>query len=291
MKRNGSTESGIIRVEHDSEHPYKTINTSFANDERLSWGARGILTYLLSKPNDWVMTVKDLINQSPAGRDAVYGMLRNLEDCGYLRRVRSRRPDGTFEYATVIYEKAQPLTDYPDTVQPDTVHPFTEKPDIYLIRNELSKERLNKELSGGGDARAREEEIAAAAASDNPPIVSRDVTDRLFAILENTGQVEIAVAAAAAARGGFSVADVELCECWLDAQRPEWSGKVGSLYKELKAGRLPVIPRPRAAPSSHEQGTRRGPPMAEKPNVTVEEAERLGAARRAHALRGLPAWA
>lgn len=146
---NGAGESGIIRVQHDSDHPYKVLNTSFANDARLSWAARGLLVYLLSKPNDWKMRLSDVVKQSSAGRDAVYAILRNLEDVGYLRRIRSRKPDGTFEYTTIIYEVAQPVTDNPETEDPTedetfqadepvadkplAAPPIADKPDIYRI--------------------------------------------------------------------------------------------------------------------------------------------------------------
>lgn len=150
MARSAPAQSGIIRVEKDRSHPYKTINTAFANDERLSWGARGVLVYLLSKPDDWKMLVKDLIKQSPAGRDAVYAILQNLEACGYLKRIRTRRDDGTFEYSTVIYEKAEPLPAFPEAVFPEAVYPeavqpYTEKPEVYRVGNEPTKDRQTKE--------------------------------------------------------------------------------------------------------------------------------------------------
>jgi hypothetical protein len=51
--REPSTSASIIRVERDRKHPYTIINDTFANDARLSFAARGVLAYLLTKPNDW----------------------------------------------------------------------------------------------------------------------------------------------------------------------------------------------------------------------------------------------
>lgn len=250
MKKS-TPQSGIIRVEKDRTHPYKTINTSFATDERLTWGARGLLVYLLSKPDDWKVMVPDLIKQSSAGRDAVYKILKNLEETGYLQRIRTRRDDGTFEYSTVIYEKARPLTAFPETVQPETVQPYTEKPDVYKVRKELTKERLTIE-SGGG-------------ASDDQCGLSVEVETRLRALTMDDKQLTI-IAAAAAARGGFSLSDVETCERWVDAQRKEWAGKYGSLYNTLKAGKLPVMPR--------STGPQQAPPQ---PVLTMAEVKRQSA--------------
>lgn len=69
------------------------------------------------------------------------------------------------------------------------------------------------------------------------------VRERLTAIFTSADQADTAIAAAVRKRGYFSLADADLCEHWLDVQRPEWSGKVGSLYKTLKAGDLPILPR------------------------------------------------
>ncbi len=145
---------GIIRVARNRENPYKTINTTFAQDARLTWGARGLMVYLLSKPDDWSVKTYDLIRQSPAGRDAVLRILKELEIFGYLKRRRENTAGGKFVWTSYVYEIPQddeqessapqpepspekpymvePYTEKPDTVKPSTVEPDTEKPDIYL---------------------------------------------------------------------------------------------------------------------------------------------------------------
>lgn len=65
------------------EHPYVQIDKRCLADTRLSWRARGILAYLLSKPNDWLVSVKDLENKGVEGRDAVQNALKELQRCGY----------------------------------------------------------------------------------------------------------------------------------------------------------------------------------------------------------------
>jgi hypothetical protein len=50
---------GIIRVEH-RRHPYVVIDRRPPEDERQSWAARGLLGYLLAKPDDWQLRVSDL---------------------------------------------------------------------------------------------------------------------------------------------------------------------------------------------------------------------------------------
>jgi hypothetical protein len=156
--------SGIVRVEKNANNPYKTLNTTFANDERLSWAARGMMAYLLSKPDNWRVVTKDLIAQTKAGRDAVHTILRELEACGYLTRNRYQSVGGKFVWESVVYETPreteptpqvdepetdEPCTANPYTDEPPTVEPETDKPYIYLLSRETNKD-LNKKGEKSG---------------------------------------------------------------------------------------------------------------------------------------------
>lgn len=79
------------------------------NDQRLSFRARGVLAYVLSKPNDW-RTVSELIAaQSPReGRDAIRTALRELADAGYLVREKVQDP-ATGRWATISTIFEQPI--------------------------------------------------------------------------------------------------------------------------------------------------------------------------------------
>lgn len=80
----------IIKVIKPS-HPYLQIDKTGINDERLSWKARGLLVYLLSKPANWEISIKQLIKASEAeGRQAVQSGLKELEACDYLVRYPAR---------------------------------------------------------------------------------------------------------------------------------------------------------------------------------------------------------
>ena len=58
---------GIVRVGH-RRHPYVVIDRRPLEDERLSWAARGLLGYLLAKPDDWQLRVSDLCRRTLQGR-------------------------------------------------------------------------------------------------------------------------------------------------------------------------------------------------------------------------------
>ncbi|MFA5379408.1 MAG: hypothetical protein WC455_26865 [Dehalococcoidia bacterium] len=72
----------IIRAPRSSEHPYFVCRRAAAQDESLSWEARGVLWYLLSKPDDWQVQPVNL--EQHCGRQKVYRILKELKSAGYL---------------------------------------------------------------------------------------------------------------------------------------------------------------------------------------------------------------
>ncbi|MEN8220831.1 MAG: helix-turn-helix domain-containing protein [Pseudomonadota bacterium] len=64
------------------------MEKSSLEDITLSWRARGLLSYLLSRPDNWDIIINNLIKQSPDGRTTIRSSLKELEASGYLRRER-----------------------------------------------------------------------------------------------------------------------------------------------------------------------------------------------------------
>lgn len=77
----------IHRVIHNKDNPYFQLNRTVLEDTRLSWKAACILVYLLSKPDNWVVRERDLINKHTDGRDAVRSGLLELREAGYIKKV------------------------------------------------------------------------------------------------------------------------------------------------------------------------------------------------------------
>lgn len=75
----------IIRRHYDQ--PFAMISKKALEDNRLSWKARGLLVYLVSKPADWSVYVNDLVKRSPDGKKVVYTCLNELINLGYVERV------------------------------------------------------------------------------------------------------------------------------------------------------------------------------------------------------------
>lgn len=118
----------IVRGPRPSDN-YAQIHNAALADGRLSFKARGLLAYMLSRPPGWQTSVERLAEMGRDGDAAVKSGLRELEKLGYLRRHRGRNPDGHFTYD-------QEVTDVPDTLdgplptdaeltEPDTTSRFS----------------------------------------------------------------------------------------------------------------------------------------------------------------------
>lgn len=94
-------------------------------DERLSWAARGLLGYLLSRPDDWKVLVNDLRKRGDLGRDGIYKLLKQLRTVGYARYVRLRDEYGRIRGGYYIIRE---IADSPDPELQDTAEPQTAEP-------------------------------------------------------------------------------------------------------------------------------------------------------------------
>ncbi|MDN5302878.1 MAG: hypothetical protein PWQ60_2392 [Thermoanaerobacteraceae bacterium] len=98
----------IVRITK-RENPFVMIDKEFLNNTCLSWKAKGLLAYFLSKPDDWKIVVKDIINHGPDGRDSVYAGIKELEKCGYIKKtiLRSKETNKFIGIEYIVYEKPQ----------------------------------------------------------------------------------------------------------------------------------------------------------------------------------------
>lgn len=93
-------------------------NRACVEDQRLSWKARGLLIYLLSKPDHWEVRESQLVAAAPDGLGAVRSGLAELEAVGYLVRRWLRSEEGTFSgRKSVVYDTPQEEEIQPSGVQ------------------------------------------------------------------------------------------------------------------------------------------------------------------------------
>jgi uncharacterized phage protein (TIGR02220 family) len=136
---------GIYRVKKNSN--FVVLNKTSLNDPNLTWKAKGLLAYMLSKPDDWLFYDTELEKHAKDGRESLKAAIKELKKHGYMKRERKRNEDGKFDYETSVFETPhteKPLTEKPCTEKPCTVKPLTENPQL-LNNDELSIDVLNND--------------------------------------------------------------------------------------------------------------------------------------------------
>ena len=156
---------GIFRVVKTKD--YTVINNYLCKDRRLSLKGKGLLTVMLSLPEDWDYTIRGLSAILLEGERAISSTLKELEALGYLERNVLRNRKGVItdtEY--IIYEQPKnpvrideeppkyaglPQADFPlvDSADVDTSHPDNSR---QLNTNKLNTKELNNILSSAKEA-------------------------------------------------------------------------------------------------------------------------------------------
>ena len=118
----------VCRVEKNKN--YTTMSNYHLRDPNLSNKARGLLSTMLSLPDNWDYTTRGLAKICKDGVDGITAQLKELEQYGYLIRHRIRDTGGRIvDMEYIIYER-------PPTASPDTEKPYMVKPDMALPRPE-----------------------------------------------------------------------------------------------------------------------------------------------------------
>lgn len=149
---------------------YVTVDKHFVNDPKLSLGAKGLLLYLLSKPDSFQHNTTEISKHCRNGRDSILSLSKELMQHGYLIKMTKRCYDGTYDYSVWYvleipdfvnklnlkqYDDvtdcpmygSEPFTDNPSTDNPVTGYPKSKKPTTEkttLLNNHDNKNDNNK---------------------------------------------------------------------------------------------------------------------------------------------------
>ncbi|TMX40831.1 hypothetical protein [Vibrio parahaemolyticus] len=133
-----ANKSATIKRKRASRN-FTMICNQVYSDGQLSYQAMGLLSYLLSKPDDWEIRVAHLEKVTTGtakktGRDGVYKILKELIERGFCKR--HKESDGTTWYEVSDYPKSlireSRITEKPDTEKPDT-------PNTTLLNTDLKQ--------------------------------------------------------------------------------------------------------------------------------------------------------
>jgi predicted transcriptional regulator len=102
---------GGARTRNARGEPEERIAWRVLQDERLSFRALGVLSYLLSLPDSWQTSAAKLASKRKEGRDAVETALSELDDAGYLVRKRIQYRSGQWGWLWIYGAKPEQLMD------------------------------------------------------------------------------------------------------------------------------------------------------------------------------------
>ncbi len=146
----------VFRIEKTRD--YTVMSNHHLRDRSLSLKAKGLLSLMLSLPEEWDYTTKGLARICKDGVDSICAGVRELEEHGYVIRQRVRNPNGqlgAIEYTILEQprppEPGKPERENPVLDNPEQVSPVLEEPEqgnpAQLSTNRSSKEKSKKDLS------------------------------------------------------------------------------------------------------------------------------------------------
>lgn len=132
----------VIRISHQKN--YVVISKIVLEDQDLSFKAKGLWAYCMSRPDNWEFHVSHLATVSKDKEDSVYSAIKELEKAGYVRKIQKNEKGkfGPVDYEISEIKIILPLRDFPDAGFPDAGNP--------ALLNTDTKESNNKDclLSG-----------------------------------------------------------------------------------------------------------------------------------------------
>lgn len=133
----------IMRVHKTAN--YTIMSNHHFKEKEMSLKAKGLLSLMLSLPDDWDYSINGLATLSKDGKDSVMGALKELERFGYLIRTRLTNEKGQFQgYDYDIFEEPQKR---PSSSNSNAEKPYSENPNSgnppQLNTNSLTPKGIN----------------------------------------------------------------------------------------------------------------------------------------------------
>ena len=156
------------------ENPYIQIDKTGINDTRLSWGATGLLTYLIGRPEDWKINLNHLATvKDKDKKDKTRGYLNELREFGYCHYFEVRKSGKIIENFYLVFEVPtkyeEILENFVEVSENCTVH--------YKEISKLKKEKeAKKTLDNKEISPQLEKPISAIPTSVNPTLLIKEYT-------------------------------------------------------------------------------------------------------------------
>ena len=166
----GVENMAVFRVERNKG--YTVMSNHHLRNKDLSLKAKGLLSQMLSLPENWDYTLKGLSLINRESIDAIRTAVWELEKAGYITRQQNRDGKGKMaDMIYTIYEQPQPRPEQPDEATPGLENPVLENPTSDnptpgnpTLENPM---QINKDIS------SKEKSITDVSITDPIPILSR----------------------------------------------------------------------------------------------------------------------
>ena len=138
----------VFRVEKNKG--YTVMSNHHLRNHTLSLKAKGLLSQMLSLPEDWDYTLQGLAQINKESIDAIREAVRELERAGYIERSRERDERGCLRgTAYTIYEQphAEPTPEEPTQEKPMLEKPTLENPTQLITKSTKKRKRQSTDLS------------------------------------------------------------------------------------------------------------------------------------------------
>lgn len=140
----------VFKVEKNKN--YTVMSNYHLRDKSLSLKAKGLLSFMLSLPDNWDYSLAGLCAICKEGKDAIRSTLKELKDSNYLVIEKHKNNKGLFEYTYLIYEEPQVEK---ELIHPDTENPYMDNPDMenpteintYIQNTKKQNDKDDKEKS------------------------------------------------------------------------------------------------------------------------------------------------
>lgn len=123
---------------------FTVLDNSIMQNNKLSWKAKGILTYLLSLPTDWDIHLKEIKEHATDGITSLRSGIKELREKEYIKYMKYKDDEGKFNHVYEVYE--YPKLEKPDVENPSMDKPNMEKADINKehIEQKTDRQNINK---------------------------------------------------------------------------------------------------------------------------------------------------
>jgi len=122
----------VFRIEKNNN--YTVMSNYHLRDKNLTFKAKGMLSFMLSLPDDWDYSLNGLCSVSKEGITSIRNALHELEEYKYLERKRVQNSKGCFDYDYYIYE--QPYTTNQEQPHIENLHADNRNTEIHMRKTE-----------------------------------------------------------------------------------------------------------------------------------------------------------